>query len=61
MSILFLKSRSACGGLNVQRPTFNAQRSKIAVDSASDFERWKLNVERWTLSRPQGHSSITTP
>ncbi len=38
---------------NVQRSTFNAQRSegsgKSLWRSAALFERWKLNVERWTF------------
>ena len=49
--------------LNVQRPTFNVQRStrgvrRPGIESRYEralrfFERWKLNVERWTLSPPQ--------
>ena len=51
----------ACGALNVQRSTFNAQLSKTRATVSSDFERWKLNVERWKLSRPQGHHEFSKP
>jgi prepilin-type N-terminal cleavage/methylation domain-containing protein len=42
-------------------PTSNAQRSTLNVQSTR-FERWKLNVERWTF-RPSfiPHSAFRTP
>ncbi len=35
---------------NVQRSTFNAQRSTSGTGGGFRLERWKLNVGRWTLS-----------
>jgi hypothetical protein len=46
----------ACGGLNVQRPTLNVQRSKQrdrAIRRSGFVESWMLKVERWTFSPPQ--------
>ena len=40
----------ACGGLNAQRPTPNAQRPRKAMlRFRSEFSPWTLGVGRWAL------------
>ena len=47
MSGIGSKFYNACGGLNVQRPTLNFQRSTLMREINPS---WMLGVERWTLN-----------